>query len=144
MFLWDGSLSVGDLLCKPIYSIGFVLWYLTRELFHFKTLREDYLRRQDVSSQIPERTILVTAIPKDLLTVAKLKEAFGPGVAHVWINRNYGKLQDLVDQRDECAITLEAAETELIKKVNKIAAKQGRKSVHGRRETNPCSLRQNS
>jgi len=127
-------------LFKPIDLTGFVLWYLTRELLHFKILREDYLRRQDVSSQIPQRTILVTVIPKDLLTVAKLKEVFGPGVAHVCINRDYSKLQDLVDHRDECATTLEGAETDLIKRVNEIAAKQGRKSVPGHRETNLSSV----
>jgi len=127
-------------LFKPIHLTGFLLWYLTRELLHFKILREDYLRRQDVSSQISQRTILVTAIPRDLRTVAKLQDVFGPGVAYVWINRDYSKLQDLVDQRNECAIRLEGAETYLIKRVNGVAAKQGRKSVHGHRQTNLSSV----
>ena len=64
-----------------------------------------------------------------MLTVEKLTEVFGPHVERVWINRNYKKLQKLVDKRNKDSITLENSETKLIKKCNKIAIKKGKKDV---------------
>jgi Cytosolic domain of 10TM putative phosphate transporter len=64
-----------------------------------------------------------------MLTVEKLTEVFGPHVEKVWINRDYKELQDLVDERNEDAILLENAETKLIKTVNKVAIKKGKKDV---------------
>jgi hypothetical protein len=139
MSSWDGSSSV-RFLYEPTHGTGFVLWYLTRELYYFKEVRGDYLRRQDISSQVAQRTVLLTAIPKDLLTIPKLRHVFGPGVDHIAINRDNSDLQDLVETRDKCAITLEDALTKLIKAVNKIAIKEGRKAVPAGYERNLSSL----
>ena len=109
--------------------IGYILHVLTKELLYFKKTRQEYLRRPEVSSQIAQRTILLTAIPKDMLTVEKLKEIFGPTVETVWINRDHKELEDLVEERNKDALTLEGAETKLIKTCNKIALKKGRKDV---------------
>jgi calcium permeable stress-gated cation channel len=108
---------------------GFTLWYLTRELIKFRDVRQEYLRRPEVTSQIAERTILLTSIPKDMLTVEKLTEIFGPQVEKVWINRNHKDLEKLVEERNKDAIILENAETKLIKTCNKIAIKKGRKEI---------------
>lgn len=108
---------------------GFILWYLTRELLYFKKTRQSYLRRPEISSQIAQRTILIAAIPKHLLTIAKLTEVFGPSIVQVWINRNYNRLQELVYQRNKYAIILEGAETKLILTANKIAVKKGRQDI---------------
>jgi len=86
------------------------------------------------------RTILLTAIPKDMLSVAKLTEIFGSSVEKVWINRNHKKLQKLVDTRNKDANILENSETKLIKKVNKIAIKKGRKEVPENHEGTITSL----
>ena len=137
-YLWVGY----SLVC-PSYTcvnVGFVLWYLTRELLLFKKLRQEYLRRPEIASQIAQRTILLTAIPKDMLTVAKLTEIFGPHVEKVWINRDHKKLQKLVDERNKDAIILEAAETKLIKNVNKIETKKGRKEVTAGYDKNITTL----
>lgn len=87
------------------------------------------MRRPGVASRLVQRTILVTSIPKDMLTVEKLTEVFGPHVERVWINRNYKKLQKLIDDRNKDSITLENSETKLIKKCNKIAIKKGKKDI---------------
>ena len=86
------------------------------------------------------RTILLTAIPKDMLSVAKLTEIFGSSAEKVWINRNHKKLQKLVDTRNKDANILENSETKLIKKVNKLAIKKGRKEVPENHEGTITSL----
>lgn len=121
-------------------TVGFVLWFFTRELLLFKKTRQEYLRRPEVASQVASRTILLTAIPKDMLSVAKLTEIFGPNVEKVYINRNHKKLQKLVDERNKDANILENSETKLIKKVNKIALKKGRKEVPENHEGTITSL----
>jgi hypothetical protein len=98
-------------------------------LIKFRDVRQDYLRRPEIASQVAQRTILLTAIPKDMLSIESLTEFFGPQVEKVWINRNHNDLNKLVEQRDKNANILESAETTMIKKCNKIAIKMGRKEV---------------
>jgi len=101
---------------------------LTKELLYFKKTRQEYLRRPEIASQIAQRTILLTAIPKEMLSVEKLKETFDH-VEKVWINRDHKELQDLIDERNKDALTLEGAEIKLIKTCNKKAKKEGRKEI---------------
>ena len=75
-----------------------------------------------------------------MLSVAKLTEIFGPTVEKVYINRNYKKLQKLVEERNKYANILENSETKIIKKVNKIAFKKGRKEVSENNEGTITSL----
>ena len=75
-----------------------------------------------------------------MLSVAKLTEIFGPHVEKVWINRDHKKLQKLVEERNKDAIILEGAETKLIKTVNKIAIKKGRKEVPADYDKNISTL----
>ena len=93
----------------------------------FKKTRQEYLRRPEITAQISSRTILVTAIPSNMVSEATLTEKFGPGVEKVWINRDHSDLQDLVDDRNKAASSLEAGENALIKKCNKLAIKKGKK-----------------
>jgi hypothetical protein len=58
-----------------------------------------------------------------------LTEIFGPDVEKVRINRDYKKLQHLVDERNQVALLLEGAENKFINEVNRIAIKKGRKDV---------------
>jgi hypothetical protein len=109
--------------------IGFTLWWFTRELLSFKKIRQEYLRRPEIASQIAQRTILLTSIPKDMLSVEKLTAIFGSQVEKIWINRKYKKLEKLVEERNKDADILEGAENKLITTVNKIALKKGRKEV---------------
>ena len=69
-----------------------------------------------------------------------MKEIFGAHVEKIWINRDFGDLQDLVDERNKDALMLEGAETSLIKDVNKIAIKKGRKDKPEGSEKNITSL----
>jgi calcium permeable stress-gated cation channel len=121
-------------------TAGFTLWYLTRELLLFKKIRQEYLRRPEVASQIVQRTILLTSIPQDMFSVAKLTEIFGPHVEKVYINRNYKELEKLVEDRNEDANILEGAENKLIKTVNKLAIKKGRKEVPENYDKNISTL----
>jgi calcium permeable stress-gated cation channel len=89
------------------------------ELRHFKATREEYLSRPNIACQIEQRTILLTAMPKDY-TEDKIKNVF-PGVDTVWINHKHKKLDKMVEEREKLSLKLEGAETKLIKKVNKAA-----------------------
>lgn len=139
--LFVGWLFLGTL---PLFSrpltVAFILWYLTRELFLFKKTRQEYLRRPEIASNIASRTILLTAIPQDILTEAGLKEIFGAQVEKIWINRDHKELADLVDERNKDALLLEGAETKLIKDVNKIAIKKGQKEKPEGHDKNITSL----
>lgn len=75
-----------------------------------------------------------------MLTESKLKEIFGAHVEKIWINRDFNDLQDLVDERNKDALMLEGAETELIKNVNKLAIKNGRKTREEGDERNITKL----
>lgn len=117
-------------------TTGYILHVFTKELQKFKKTRQEYLRRPEIASQVSQRTFLITAIPKEMLTVEKIKERFGPHVETVWINRDYKDLQDLVDERNKDALTLEGAETKLIKTCNKKAIKKGRVEIPENSEQN--------
>jgi hypothetical protein len=119
--------------------IAFILWYLTKELLLFKKTRQEYLRRPEIASNIAQRSILITAIPKELLTEEKLTAMF-ERVEKVWLNRDHNDLQDLVDERNKDALLLEGAETSLIKDVNKIATKKGKKDPPANYDKNITSL----
>ena len=62
-----------------------------------------------------------------------LYDVFPGGLRNIWINRNFDELSDKIDRRDKLAKTLEAAETNLIKKcfkkheayLKKVAKKEG-------------------
>jgi calcium permeable stress-gated cation channel len=117
---------------NPTYILliaGFTLWYLTRELIKFRDICQDYLRRPKAASKVAQRTILLTAIPKESLSVERLTEIFGPHVEKVWINRNHKALNKLVEERNKGASILENVETKLMKKFNKIAIEKGQKEV---------------
>lgn len=75
-----------------------------------------------------------------MLSVEKLTEVFGPHVEKVWINRNHKELAKLVEERNKDANTLEGAETKLIKNVNKLAIKKGRKEVPENYDKNITNL----
>jgi calcium permeable stress-gated cation channel len=119
--------------------IAFILWYLTKELLLFKKTRQEYLRRPEIASNIAQRSILITAVPQELLTEEKLTAMF-ERVEKVWINRNHDDLQDLVDERNKDALLLEGGETSLIKDVNKIATKKGKKDPPENYDKNITSL----
>lgn len=67
---------------------------------------------------------MFTCVPRNLLDEARIRKLFGDSVMNVWLPRNTGGLQKLVEEREQTAIRLEKAEIALIKKANAARAKQ--------------------
>jgi hypothetical protein len=123
--------------------LGLVMIIIAREAFFTVNLRQAYRRSPWGASRLSSRTILFTNVPK-ALTQAELFEMF-PGVQHAWVASNCKELADMVEDRDEVALKLEAAEIQLSRDANlnrmKVAkgkkAYQGEESADGSKWLNP-------
>ncbi|ESZ90243.1 hypothetical protein SBOR_9369 [Sclerotinia borealis F-4128] len=98
---------------------GFILYTVSRECVYYINLRQAYLLHPYYAKRLSSRTVLFTCVPQQNLEEAKLRKIFGDAVKNVWIPRESGELQDLVDERNQTAYRLERAETTLIKLANK-------------------------
>ena len=107
---------------------GFVLMLVTRESIFYINLRQAFLLSPVYANRISARTVLFTSVPKSYLDEAKLRKVFGDSVRNIWITGDTTKVDELVEERDKVALTLESAEVKLIKLANKErlkALKQG-------------------
>lgn len=98
---------------------GFIMYTVSRECVYYINLRQAYLLHPYYAKRLSSRTVLFTCVPQQNLEEAKLRKVFGDAVKHVWIPRETGELQDLVDERNQTAYRLERAEATLIKIANK-------------------------
>ncbi|KAB8292921.1 hypothetical protein EYC80_007286 [Monilinia laxa] len=122
------KLSFGNVDNPKIYYVhaflawlffGFILYTVSRECVYYINLRQAYLLHPYYAKRLSSRTVLFTCVPQQNLDEAKLRKIFGDAVKHIWIPRETGELQDLVDERNQTAYRLERAETTLIKIANK-------------------------
>ncbi|KAG4026152.1 hypothetical protein MFRU_044g00230 [Monilinia fructicola] len=122
------QLSFGNVDNPKIYYVhaflawlyfGFILYTVSRECVYYINLRQAYLLHPYYAKRLSSRTVLFTCVPQQNLDEAKLRKIFGDAVKHIWIPRETGELQDLVDERNQTAYRLERAETTLIKIANK-------------------------
>lgn len=103
-------------------SVVVVLWVC--RVFWYETRCYTRLRQKRMMSQLRKAsgtTILVTDIPENLLSKEHLKrlyDIYPGGVRRVWLQRDYSKLKQKIQEREEWALTLEAAETRLIEKAS--------------------------
>ncbi|KAF2260031.1 DUF221-domain-containing protein [Lojkania enalia] len=111
--------------------LGMVMILIARESFFTVNIRQAYRRSQWGASRLSSRTILFTSVPKELTQTA-LFEMF-PGVVHAWVVSNCKDLQDLIDDRDDTALKLEAAEVQLSRdaNANRLKAAKGKKAYQG-------------
>ncbi|CRG84611.1 putative protein RSN1 [Talaromyces islandicus] len=114
-------------LVLAVLSIFYVCAVFFDELRGYIRLRQAYLTSPQHRLRASATTVLVTAIPKDWLTLdalAKLYDVFPGGIRNIWINRDFDELNEKVKLRNKLALLLEAAETELLKKCKKAHKKQ--------------------
>lgn len=114
--------------CGWIY-FGFVLLLVTRESIFYINLRQAYLLSPAYSSRISARTVLFTCVPKQYLEESRLRKVFGSAVQRIWIVRDSTKVDKIVEERDNVAYKLEAAEVKLIKLANGERLKAAKKSA---------------
>jgi hypothetical protein len=100
------------------------MFTIYRELMYYITMRQAYMLSPMYSERISARTVLITTIPKDYVNESALMRVF-EHVSRIWINTDNTKLEELVEERDEIILKLEAAEVNLITAADKARRKQG-------------------
>ncbi|RAO71852.1 uncharacterized protein BHQ10_007864 [Talaromyces amestolkiae] len=116
-------------LVLAVLSILYVCAVFFDELRGYIRLRQAYLTSPQHRLRASATTVLVTAIPKKWLSVealTNLYDVFPGGIRNIWINRQLDELNEKVKLRDQLALALEAAETDLIAKCKKAQMKQAK------------------
>lgn len=89
------------------------------KLLYYTELRHKWLVSLEHFGHLSTAIILVTDVPKSLLTVYQLHsmyDIYPHGVRCVSLNQEYSKRRQCIQRRDELVLTLESAETKLIRK----------------------------
>ncbi|KAI9727187.1 MAG: hypothetical protein M1834_008495 [Cirrosporium novae-zelandiae] len=97
--------------------VVYVCYTVCGELRAYTRIRQAYLIPSVQRHQTFAATILVTKIPKELLTVkalSNLYNKFPGGIRDIWINRDLRNLLEKIDERAEVIYKLERAETKFI------------------------------
>lgn len=116
-------------LVMAVIVVVYVCAIFFDELRGYIRLRQAYMTSPQHRLRASATTVLVTAIPPGWLNVDSLDrlfDVFPGGVRNIWINRNFDDLNEKVKARNEMALKLEGAETELIIKCKKAALKQAK------------------
>lgn len=116
-------------LIMAFIAIVYVCAVFFDELRGYIRLRQAYLTSPQHRLRASATTVLVTAIPESWLSVEALDslyDVFPGGIRNIWINRNYDDLNEKVKERDDLALKLESAETDLIVKCKKAQLKQAK------------------
>jgi hypothetical protein len=108
--------------------LGLVVIIIAREMFFTVNLRQAYRRSTWGASRLSSKTILFTNVPKTLTQTA-LFEMF-QGVVHAWVASDCKELMKLVEDRDDTAMKLEAAEVTLSRdaNTNRLKVAKGKKA----------------
>ncbi|KAL6719086.1 phosphate metabolism protein 7 [Lecanora helva] len=104
-----------------------VFYTVLRESIYFINLRQAYFLSPLYADRISSRTVLFTSVPKDYLDEGKLRRMLGKHVKNLWIANDCEEIENMVDERDQVAMKLEAAETKLVKTAVKARAKAMKK-----------------
>lgn len=102
---------------------SYVLYTIYRELIFYINLRQAYMFSPLYAPRLSARTVLITSIPEEYMSEAALRRVFD-NVKRVWLNFDVEELEELVKERDETILKLEAAEVKLIKNVDKVRRKK--------------------
>lgn len=116
-------------LVMALIVIFYVCAVFFDELRGYIRLRQAYMTSPQHRLRASATTVLVTAIPPSWLNVDSLVtlfDVFPGGVRNIWINRNFDDLNEKVKERNDLALKLEAAETELIVRCKKAALKKAK------------------
>ena len=105
-----------------LLALSLVIWicYVSfDELRGYIRMRQAYITSPQHRLRASATTVLVSSIPQKWCNVESLDglfDVFPGGLRNIWINRNFDELNEKIKKRDKLALTLETAESELIKK----------------------------
>ncbi|KAK5134057.1 hypothetical protein LTR08_006947 [Meristemomyces frigidus] len=115
--------------CAIIF-FSFVIYMITRESIFYINLRQAYLMSPLYASRLSSRTVLFTSVPEEYMNTEKLRSMFGQSVKRIWMATDTKELEEKVEERDDAAMKLEAAETKLIVTANGARVKAEKKGDH--------------
>ena len=107
------------------------MYLISRETIYYVQLRQAYLLSPYMASRISSRTVLFMDVPESYRNGEYLRHIF-PEMRAVWVPRDPGDLEDLVQERDDAATKLETGEVQLIKTYVNNKVKEGGDSNYGR------------
>ncbi|KAJ5170142.1 uncharacterized protein N7500_002925 [Penicillium coprophilum] len=116
-------------LVMAVIAIVYVCAVFFDELRNYIRMRQAYLTSPQHRLRASATTVLVTSIPPDWLNMDaldKLFDVFPGGVRNIWLNRNFDDLNEKVKARNNLALKLESAETDLIAKCKKAQLKKAK------------------
>ena len=119
-------------LVMAVILIIYVCAIFFDELKGYIRLRQAFLTSPQHRLRASATTVLVTAIPRKWLSFEALEglyDVFPGGIRNIWINRNFDDLNEKVKLRNDLALKLESAETNLIANCKKAQLKAEMKAV---------------
>ncbi|KAK4056830.1 phosphate metabolism protein 7 [Microbotryomycetes sp. JL221] len=123
----------------------YVFYLIKREYAAYIILRQDFLMSREHAMLAQSRTVLVTGVPKEFLTVdamTRFCSVLPGGVKRVWMARNLDKMPDLYERRQKACSKLESAENKLLKLAAKAIAKENKKNSKGKDQDLPTHVDQ--
>lgn len=116
--------------------LGFVMIWTARERLFLIGARQAYLLSKNSASRLSSRVVLFLNVPDEALQEDKLQKIFGKDAEKSWPASDLSDLEDLVDERNDKATSLEVAEVKLSQKAVKKSLKRNGKD----KASNPSSL----
>ena len=115
------------------YAVAVTCFLIYREMNFYIKARQSYLLSHVRDDKCSARTILVSDIPTDKISIFSLTRIYG-GIAGdvqtVVINRDYTQLMQDIKKRDTLHLALEIAETRMIQKALKSIEKTGKPTLN--------------
>lgn len=110
------------------------MYMVARESIYYINLRQAYLLSPLYASRMSSRTVLFTSVPKEFQDEAKIRRMYGNKIKNLWMANDCQEMEDAVQERDEVAMKLEAAETKLVKLSNAARLKSLKKGASSDQE----------
>lgn len=107
---------------------GSVVYVIFRELFFFNSLRTAVLSSPRYATKLSSRTVLFQSVPDDWLDEKQFCKVFS-GVKRIYLTRNVRKLDAKNKKREQMALQLEKATTQLLKTAMKAKRKADKKHI---------------
>lgn len=113
---------------------GGVLFMIYRELYLFVSLRAAFLTSPLYATKLPSRTVLFQSVPDAWLDEKQFFKLFN-GVKRIHVTRNIRALVGKVKKRNDVAMRLEVATTNLLKAAMKAKMKADKKNHKEKKHT---------
>lgn len=102
---------------KFLMHLGFVMFVITVETYHYINLRHAYFLSVWNSGKISTKTVLFTSVPDGYVDIHRLKSIFQAS-KQIWIAVDPKDLNERITEAESIAFRLEQAEIELCKRAN--------------------------